>query len=171
MNDTPLNRNAQPVPTEAMTMPATAGPIMRAALNEVEFSAIAFGQIRIAHQFGHECLAHWCIERRGAAEQESERIDVPELHPSGDGQNPEDKCERAHRRLSSHQQFALVEMIGGKSGPLHQQELWSELKRHDDADGGRTVMRELGENEPILGGALHPGPDVGHQAHPRAQTR
>ena len=42
MNDAPLNRNAQPVPTEAMTRPATAGPIMRAALNEVEFSAIAF---------------------------------------------------------------------------------------------------------------------------------
>ena len=42
MNDAPLNRNAQPVPTEAMTRPATAGPIIRAALNEVEFSAIAF---------------------------------------------------------------------------------------------------------------------------------
>jgi len=42
MNDVPLNRNAQPVPTEAIMRPATAGPIMRAALNEVEFSAIAF---------------------------------------------------------------------------------------------------------------------------------
>ena len=42
--ETPLIRKAQPVPTEAMTRPDIAGPIMRAALNEVELSAIAFGR-------------------------------------------------------------------------------------------------------------------------------
>ena len=46
MKDAPLNRNAQPVPTEAMTRPAIAGPTMRAALNEVEFSAMAFDKSR-----------------------------------------------------------------------------------------------------------------------------
>ncbi len=34
-------RKAQPVPIAAMTTPETAGPIIRAALNEVELSATA----------------------------------------------------------------------------------------------------------------------------------
>ena len=34
--------NSQPSPTAAISRPATAGPIMRAALNEVELSATAF---------------------------------------------------------------------------------------------------------------------------------
>ena len=37
----PFSKNAQPVPTDAMVRPATAGPIMRAILNEVELSAMA----------------------------------------------------------------------------------------------------------------------------------
>ena len=43
---TPLIRNAQPVPTDAMTKPAAAGPIIRAALNDVELSATAFASSR-----------------------------------------------------------------------------------------------------------------------------
>ncbi|KKJ06594.1 hypothetical protein XF14_11545 [Burkholderia gladioli] len=35
---------AQPVPTEAITTPATPGPTMRAALNTVELSATALGR-------------------------------------------------------------------------------------------------------------------------------
>ena len=41
-NDAALIRNSEPVPTAAMRRPASAGPIMRAALNEVEFSPTAF---------------------------------------------------------------------------------------------------------------------------------
>ena len=54
-------------------------------------------------------------------------------------------------------------MIGGKAGPGQQQELRPELQRHDDADGGGVVMGELGEHQPILGRALHPGADVGDE--------
>ena len=43
MKDAPLNRNAQPVPTEAMSSPAIAGPTMRAALNQ--FSAMRVSEI------------------------------------------------------------------------------------------------------------------------------
>ncbi|MHC2510342.1 hypothetical protein ACVII1_005580 [Bradyrhizobium elkanii] len=77
-------------------------------------------QIGIADQLGDEGLPHRGIERCRAAEQEREGIDVPELHQPGDGENAEDECKRAHRRLSRHQQLALVEMIGGKAGPRHQ---------------------------------------------------
>ncbi len=41
-NEPAFARNAQPVPTLAITSPATAGPTMRAALNDVEFNATAF---------------------------------------------------------------------------------------------------------------------------------
>jgi len=41
-NDAALTRKTQPVPIFAMSTPAIAGPIMRAELNEVEFSATAF---------------------------------------------------------------------------------------------------------------------------------
>jgi hypothetical protein len=37
-----LIKNAPPEPTAAMIKPAAAGPIIRAALNEVEFSPTAF---------------------------------------------------------------------------------------------------------------------------------
>ena len=123
-----------------MTRPATAGPIMRAALNEVELSATAFDRSASPHQLGDEGLAHRRIERRAAAEQEGEHIDVPELHHAGDGQKPEPQRERAHRGLRRHQQLALIEMIGRKAGPRHQQELRSELQRHHDADRGCAVI-------------------------------
>lgn len=54
-------------------------------------------------------------------------------------------------------------MIGGEAGPRHQEQLRSKLQCHHDAHGGRAMLRELGENEPILCGALHPGADIGHQ--------
>ena len=41
-NVTALTRNTQPVPTATMSMPATAGPIMRAPLKDAAFSATAF---------------------------------------------------------------------------------------------------------------------------------
>ena len=42
--DSPFRRNAQPVPTFAITRPATAGPIIWPAKNEVELSATALGR-------------------------------------------------------------------------------------------------------------------------------
>ena len=84
-------------------------------------------QIIVPDQFRDEGLAYGRIERRGAAEEEREDIDVPELNDARDRQNPQRQGEGAHRRLRGDQEPALVEMIGGKAGPRHQQELRSEL--------------------------------------------
>ena len=65
---------------------------------------------------------------------------------------------RGHQPLDPY-----VEMIGGEAGPGHHEQLRPELECHHDADGGRAMIRELGENEPILGRALHPRADVGYQ--------
>src|SRR3954451_7010910 len=54
-------------------------------------------------------------------------------------------------------------MIGGIAGPRHQQQLRPELQRHHDADRRGALMGELGQDQPVLGGALHPGADVRYQ--------
>ena len=52
---------------------------MRAALNEVELSATAFGRSVLADQLRDEGLPRRRVEGRDAAEQEGEHVDVPEL--------------------------------------------------------------------------------------------
>ena len=54
-------------------------------------------------------------------------------------------------------------MIGGKTGKRQQENLGSELERHHHADSGRVVVGQLGEDDPVLGGALHPRSHVGHE--------
>jgi len=44
-NEIAFIRKTQPEPTAAMRIPATAGPIIRPALNDVEFSATAFDRL------------------------------------------------------------------------------------------------------------------------------
>ena len=72
-------RNTQPEPTAAMRRPAIAGPIIRAALNEVEFSATAFD--RSASPTSSETKVCRAGESNAvdAAQQEREHIDVPQL--------------------------------------------------------------------------------------------
>src|SRR5438874_1487787 len=82
----------------------------------------------IAHQFRNERLAHRRIEGGGAAEQEGEDVDVPELDGAGDGEEPQDQGETAHGRLGGDEELALVEMVGGEAGPGQQQQLRAELQ-------------------------------------------
>ena len=120
-------------------------------------------QVVIADQFRDEGLTHRRIERRRAAEQEGEDVDVPELDDAGDGEDPQRQGESAHRRLRGDQELALIEMVGGEARPWQQQQLRPELQRHDQADGRSVVMGELGEHQPVLGRPLHPGADIGDE--------
>ena len=52
-------------------------------------------------------------------------------------------------------------MVRGEAGPGQKQDLRPELEGHDDADSGGIVVSKLCEDDPVLGGALHPGADVG----------
>ena len=65
-------------------------------------------------------------------------------------------------------------MIGGKTGQGQQQNLGSELKRHDHTDSGRIPVGQLGEDDPVLGSALHPRTYVGYECtarpHPIVET-
>lgn len=66
-NKSPLKRNAQPIPTFAMISPAAAGPIICAALNEVEFKATALDRSPSPHDFRNERLAYGSVEGCSAA--------------------------------------------------------------------------------------------------------
>ncbi len=119
-------------------------------------------QVGLADQVGDECLARRRVERGRAAKQKREQIDMPQLDKPGDGEQAKAEREQAHGALRDQQQFSPVEMIGGKAGPWQKQDLRRELQRHHHAHGGRIVVGQLGQHHPILGGALHPGPDIGH---------
>ncbi len=54
-------------------------------------------------------------------------------------------------------------MIRRKAGKGKQKNLGSELKRHDHTHSSRIVMGQLCEDKPVLGGALHPRSNVGHE--------
>jgi hypothetical protein len=56
-----------------------------------------------------------------------------------------------------------VEMVGRKTGQRQQEQHGPELQRHHDADGSRIPVGQLGEDEPVLGGTLHPGAHVGDE--------
>jgi len=152
-----LIRKAQPVPTAAMVRPAMAGADHPGGVERGRVERHGVVQVGIADQFRDESLAHRRIESGGAAEQEGEDVNVPELDGAGDGQEPQDQGETAHGRLGGDEELALVEMVGGEAGPGQQQELRSELQGHDEADRRRVVIGELGEDQPVLAGPLHPG--------------
>src|SRR4030088_504877 len=54
-------------------------------------------------------------------------------------------------------------MIGRKTGQRKQQNLRAESQPHDDPDRGRIMVREFGQDDPVLRGALHPGSNIGYQ--------
>ena len=120
-------------------------------------------QVRIAHQFGHEGLTHRCVKGGGAAEQEGENVDMPELDEAGNGQDAERQREQPHSRLRRNQELALVEAVGGIARPRQQEKLRPELQCHDQPDSGCIVASELSENQPVLGRPLYPGAYVGDE--------
>jgi hypothetical protein len=88
---------------------------------------------------------------------------VPQSNDAGDGQQAKAKRQQFHCGLRAKQNLAPVEMIRGKPAERQQQELRAELQSHYDSDRSRVPMCQLGENDPVLRGALHLRADIGHQ--------
>ena len=68
-----------PEPSQAMSTPASAGPIMRARLNDAELRPTALASSSRVDHLVDERLAGRRVERRAGAEQEREHVDVPRL--------------------------------------------------------------------------------------------
>ena len=64
----------------ATSMPAIAGPMMRAPLNIEEFSAMAFIRSSLAHHVHDERLPRGNVEGVDHAQQGRQHEDVPHLH-------------------------------------------------------------------------------------------
>ena len=75
---------------------------------------------------------------------------------------PSDEADQAHGSLGADQQPALGQPVGEQPGERGQQQHRRELQAGGDADGDRGVVGEDGEDQPVLGDALHPGADVRH---------
>ena len=127
-------------------------------------------QVRVANQFRYESLTHRRIERRSAAKQKCEDVDMPELDDARHGQQSERDGEGAHRRLRGDHEFALIEMVRGEARPWHEQKLRPELQRHHETNGGSVMRGELGEHQPVLGRPLHPRADIRDEAACRPHT-
>ena len=78
-NVTALIRNTGPVPTQAISRPATPGPMIRAAWKEALFRPDGVGQVLARHHLADERLPGGRVDGGGDAEREGERVGVPEL--------------------------------------------------------------------------------------------
>src|SRR5690606_17839103 len=72
--------------------------------------------------------------------------------------------------LRDVEQLAAVDAVGERAGPRGEEQRGRELERRRDADRDARVVRELGQDEPVLGDALHPRTDRGDEGagHPPA---
>ncbi len=155
-NENPFTMNTGPEPIQAMSTPAAAGPINLALWKEVEFSATALE--RSASVTSSETKA-WRTGASMAVATPSSRandIDVPELGLAGEQECAHAEGERALAGLRPHQHAASVEAIRDQPRDRHEQQDRPELQRHRDAEGRRVVVGQLGQHDPVLGGALHP---------------
>jgi hypothetical protein len=139
-----------------------AGPIIRAALNDVELRATAFGRKRSSTSSATKvCRAG---ESKAAAHpSRNAKIDVPQLDQTGDDQQSKPERQQPHGGLGAEQHLSPVEMIRDETGQGQQQDLRAELQPHHDTHRGRVAVRQFGEDDPVLRGALHPRSDIGHQ--------
>ncbi len=88
---------------------------------------------------------------------------MPQLRDAHDDDDaePESKC--AHDGLSDDEHLSHVDAVGDDAGPRHEDQHRAKLQRHGDPDGRGVMVGELGEHDPVLGGALHPRADVGRE--------
>ncbi len=164
MNDKALMRNTHPVPTAAIMNPAMAGPIMRAALNEVEFRPTAFARsssptssaTKVCRAVESNALTH---PKRNANRYTCHNRTRPEsvkmLKPS---------ASKPRMAWVDDHELAAIEPVGHESRKWQHQGERPELQRHDDAERGGTLVRKFREHQPVLRCALHPGAHVRHQS-------
>ena len=119
------------------------------------------GERLAADHLVDERLAGRRVERRGGAEGEGDDVDVPRLDDTGDGEDAEECGSRRHGDLRHHHHRALGEAVGDHPGDRREQQDRQELQAGRQAEGAGAAGE--GEDEPVLGDALHPGPGVGDQ--------
>ena len=109
---------------------------------------------------GDERLSGRVVEGRHDAECEREAVHDHEGHVAGEDHHTERDREQEQQSLGHHEQPAAVEAVGDPAGDADQQQRRRELQRHRHAHRGGVVVGQLGQDDPVLGGRLHPRADV-----------
>ena len=159
----PLRRNTQPVPTATITRPATAGPIMRAPLNEAAFSATALDAFSRATRSDTNACRAGLSNAETTPRVSAKAYMRRERHDPLEDQDADHDADHQQQRLGDHEQTPAVEPVGDPAGRAHEQQRRSELQRHRDAHRGGVVVGELGEHDPAERRRLHPRADVRHE--------
>ena len=118
------------MPTFAISKPATAGPIIWAALNEVEFNATALGRSSSPTISATKV----CLTGASSAAAEPDRkantyTCQSRMNPAI-VRTPRSERKHAHRCLREHQELALIEPVRSRSRPGQEQKLRRELQAH-----------------------------------------
>jgi hypothetical protein len=121
------------------------------------------GQVVVPDQFGDEGLAHGGIQGGHHAEHQGKAVDVPELCGAGEHEDPEACAQHGHGGLREHQQLSAVKPVGHQPCHRREEELGAQLQGHRDTHGSGVLFGQMVKDQPVLGGALHPGADVGDQ--------
>ena len=88
---------------------------------------------------------------------------MPQLPGAEDHQEAQPGAQQRHGGLGHHQEVPPVEAVRHQAGHGRQEELRPQLQGHGDAHGPRVMVCQMVKDQPVLGGALHPGADIGYQ--------
>ncbi len=111
-----------------------------------------------AHELGHERLADRHVQRREAADQQAQQVDVPQRHHAGDVGQAQREGAHPERDLERDEHPALVDAIGEHPAPEREQQCRGELGRGRQPQRGGVATGQV-QHEPVLRHALHPGAD------------
>ena len=117
----------------------------------------------LTDEFGDEGLPGRVVQSREHSEREREHVDVPQDDDVGDGQSKEDETDESQQRLCDHEQPSFVELVDEVAREREHDELRPQLQSHGEAQRRGVVVREHGQNDPVLSRALHPRSGVGDQ--------
>jgi len=114
-----------------------------------------------ADHLGHERLPRRILEGIVEAEQRGEYANLPDLKDPEHRQQPHRQRLHSHHRLQDDHQAALVDAVGDHAAVRAQQQYRQRLQRDDQSEhGARTAQLQ---DDPRLGGHLHPGADQRHR--------
>ena len=126
-------------PTVAISIPASAGPTIRAAWTMTLLRLTALTTRSAPTISIDEALAGRVVDRVDRAHREDREVDHPGRDDAGRGDGEEADRGDRHQRLGGDQQPPLREAVGEQAAPGAEEQHRQELQRGGQADGDAAV--------------------------------
>ncbi len=120
-NERPLSPKHQAAPSPVSARPPSIGPITRARLNWMEFSAMALGRSSFSTSDGHQRRVGRTAEGLRAAHHERQAEDVPDLHHLEREQHSQQERAGHLHILRAEQHAAAVDAVGDHAADQRKQ--------------------------------------------------